>query len=217
MKIALFGSPGVGKGTYAAKLEAIYHMPHIATGDLFRAEIKQQTELGKKAKEYIDKGALVPDEITTGMLKNRLDKEDCQNGFLLDGFPRTVKQAEALEGITTLDAIINYFADDEVIIQRLSGRRLCKKDGSIYHITNVPPKQENICDKCSGELYQRDDDKPEAIKERLEVYRTQTKPVLEYYQTKGIVHRVDANTSISEPNNHIIEDTQKILDNLKEE
>tara|TARA_Y100000310_G_scaffold242744_1_gene246950 strand:- start:322 stop:975 length:654 start_codon:yes stop_codon:yes gene_type:complete len=217
MKIALFGSPGVGKGTYASKLEEIYHIPHISTGDLFRAEIKKQTELGKKVEEYIGKGALVPDEITIGILKNRLDKGDCQNGFLLDGFPRTVKQAEALEGITTLDAIINYFADDKVIIQRLSGRRLCQKDGSIYHITNAPPKQEGICDKCGGELYQRNDDKPEAIEERLEVYRTQTKPVLEHYQNKGIVHRVDANTSITDPNNHIIEDTQKILDNFKED
>tara|TARA_Y100000310_G_C20445498_1_gene698191 strand:+ start:90 stop:743 length:654 start_codon:yes stop_codon:yes gene_type:complete len=217
MKIALFGSPGVGKGTYASKLKEIYNIPHISTGDLFRAEIKQQTELGKKAKEYMDKGALVPDEITIGMLKNRLDKQDCQNGFLLDGFPRTVEQAEALDKITTLDAIINYFADDKVIIQRLSDRRLCRKCGAIYNLKNVPPKQEGICDKCGGEIYQRDDDKPKSIKERLEVYRTQTKPVLEYYEKKGLLQKVDANTSITDPNNHIIEDTQKILDNLKGE
>lgn len=215
MKVALFGSPGVGKGTYAARLREDNKLLHISTGDLFRAEVKESTPLGKEAKKYMDAGKLVPDEVTIGMLKKRIAQKDAKNGFLLDGFPRTVEQAEALDTITKLDAVVNYIAKDETIIQRLSGRRICKKCAAIYHIKNVPTKKPGICDKCGGEVYQRDDDLPESVKKRLVVYHSQTKPVLDYYKNKKILYEVDANLDISDPKAHIVEDTQDILNKFK--
>ncbi|MFH1054432.1 MAG: adenylate kinase [Candidatus Woesearchaeota archaeon] len=217
LNTVLFGSPGVGKGTYTQILRDIYSLPHISTGDLFRDNIKNNTKLGIKAKKYMDKGELVPDEITTNMLKERLENDDAEDGFFLDGFPRTLPQAKELDKITKIDAVINYIADDEVIINRLSGRRICRNCGYIFHVKNVPPKKEGICDKCRGKLYQRDDDKPEAIKERLEEYRKKTKPVLDFYNKKGIVHQIDANKDINDPEAHIIEDTQEALEKLMNE
>ncbi len=215
MKLILIGSPGVGKGTYASRLQAIYHIPNISTGDLFRTEAKQNTPLGKQAKKYMVAGDIVPDDITIEMLKKRIKLPDAKKGFMLDGFPRTIPQAEALNKITKIDAAINYVADDKVIIGRLSGRRTCRKCGSIYHIKNIPTKKEGICDKCGGEIYQRDDDKPAAIKERLKVYHEKTKPVLAFYKKEGILHEVDANIDANDPKFHVIEDTQKILNKIK--
>jgi adenylate kinase len=190
MKIVLLGSPGVGKGTYANVMKDKLGVPHISTGDLFRENIKKETDLGLRAKKYMDLGELVPDEITTGMLKERISGE---RGFLLDGYPRTIPQAESLAVMTEIDLVLNFVADDEVIIQRLSGRRICKKCGTIFHTVNLPPKKEGVCDSCGGELYQRDDDKPEAIKERLEIYREKTAPLVKYYQEKGLLHTVKVN------------------------
>lgn len=202
MKIILLGSPGVGKGTYAAAMKTKLNIPHISTGDLFRENIKSQTELGKKAEEYVNKGDLVPDEITIGMLKQRIKGE---KGFLLDGFPRTIPQADALSQITGIDVVINFVADDEVIIQRLSGRRICRKCGAIFHTKNIIPKKEGVCDKCQGELYQRDDDKPEKIKERLKVYQEKTEPLINYYQEKGLLKTVKVNEDFSTHSKEILE------------
>mgnify|MGYP002640079980 CR=1 FL=1 len=194
MKIIALGSPGVGKGTYATEIVQKYGMLHISTGQIFRENIKGGTELGLKAKGYIDAGKLVPDEVTIDLVKDRLGKDDCKNGgFLLDGFPRTIPQAEALSGFCEMDMVINFKADPEVIIQRLSGRRVCKKCGATFHAVNIKPKQEGICDACGGELYQRDDDKPEAIKQRLIVYEEQTAPLIGYYKEKGILKEITIN------------------------
>ena len=205
MKIVLLGSPGVGKGTYAAAMKTKLNIPHISTGDLFRENIKNQTELGKKAEEYVKSGDLVPDEITIGMLKERLEKQDAQNGFLLDGFPRTIPQADALEKITHIDLVLNFVADHEVIIYRLSGRRICKNCGAIYHIKNIKPKVEGVCDKCGGELYQREDEKPDVIKERLKVYGEKTAPLIQYYEKKGMLKTVKVNEDFSTHSKEILE------------
>jgi len=194
MRMIALGSPGVGKGTYAAEIIKKYSILHISTGDLFRENIKGQTELGKKAKEFIDQGQLVPDEVTIGMVKERLGREDIkEKGFYLDGFPRTIPQADALAGFSEIDLVLNYKADKEVIIQRLSGRRICKSCGAIFHMLNIKPKTEGICDNCGGELYQRDDDQEEAIKERLKTYEEKTAPLIGYYQEKGLLKEVSVN------------------------
>jgi adenylate kinase len=185
MNIILFGSQGVGKGTYAQILRENYNIPHISTGDLFREEIAKKTDAGKKIERYVKTGELVPDEITIEVLKKRLDKADAKKGYLLDGFPRTLEQAEALERITRIDRVFHYYADKEVIVQRLSGRVICRKCGYIYNLKNAPTKKPGICDKCGGETYQRDDDKPEAIRERLELFKKKTMPLLDYYRKKG--------------------------------
>ncbi len=188
------GSPGVGKGTYTQDLVKILGLVHISSGDLFRENIKNSTPLGKKAKEFIDKGQLVPDEITIGMVKDRLSKLDAQEkGFILDGFPRTVPQAEALSTVTTLDKVINFFADREVIVQRISGRIICRKCGRIFHLINLPPKTKGICDACNGDLYQRDDDKPEAVRSRLDAYEKQSAPLLDYYSKQNLIREVVVN------------------------
>ncbi|MEM4397483.1 MAG: adenylate kinase [Candidatus Woesearchaeota archaeon] len=181
MNIIFLGAPGTGKGTQARLLSEELKIPHISTGDIFRENIKNQTELGKKASEFINKGLLVPDEITNEMIKERLKKEDCKNGFILDGYPRTIAQADFLKKITRIDKIINFELDDDEIIKRISGRRTCLNCNSVYNIYSAKPKKENICDKCGFELKQRDDEKPEVVKKRLEVYREQTKPLLNYY------------------------------------
>ncbi len=214
MKIVFLGSPGVGKGTYTAKVVEKYGLIHISTGDIFRENIKGNTELGVEAKSYLDSGALVPDQVTINMVKDRLSKPDIEKGYILDGFPRTIPQANALGEFEKVDLVINFVADEKIILQRLGGRRICKQCGAVFHVTNIPPKQEGICDKCNGELYQRDDDKEEAIKERLKVYNEQTQPLVEYYSEKGLLKTVDANSSIIDD---IVVNLVPILDEIKGE
>ncbi|MAG78428.1 adenylate kinase [archaeon] len=214
MNIILIGGPSVGKGTYATRLKKIYNIPHISTGDLFRENINNQTELGKTAQGYIDQGNLVPDEVTIEMVKDRLSKEDAQNGYLLDGFPRTIPQAQALEEFTKVDKVLSFTAEESVILSRIAGRRICKGCGAIFHLKNLPPKQEGICDKCGEELYQRPDEKEEAVKQRLETFHNVTKPVLEFYKEKGLLAEIDANLDINNSNFHVIEDCQEVLNKL---
>ena len=197
------GPPGVGKGTQAVKLSQKYGIPHISTGDALREAVARKTEIGLKAKSYMDKGTLVPDKVVIGIIRERLARDDCRSGFILDGFPRTVKQAEALDEIlkamgVELDAVLNVEAPDGVIIERLSGRRTCRSCGRVYHIIYVPPKREGVCDVCGGELYQRDDDKPEAIARRLQVYKEQTAPLIEYYEDRGKLRRIDGSKSVDD-------------------
>jgi adenylate kinase len=186
LRIVMLGGPGAGKGTISKMLRDHYDIPQISTGDLLRETIKEETELGRRAKSYMDQGTLVPDDIVLELLKERLSQPDAENGFILDGYPRNISQAKALERITQLDFIFNLQASEATIIQRLSGRRTCRKCGAIFHVTNIPPKQEGICDKCGGELFQRDDDKPATIRERLKTYENQTKPLLDFWQDKII-------------------------------
>ena len=194
--IILLGAPGAGKGTQAVNIAKEFGIPHISTGDIFRANIKNQTELGMKAKSYMDKGALVPDDITIGMLLDRIVDNDCKNGFVLDGFPRTIPQAESLKAALSLqDARIDHAIDievpDEVITKRMGGRRSCPKCGGTYHIAFNPPKQEGICDNCGTELVQRADDKPETVLERLKTYHDQTQPLIDFYRNEGVLTEVD--------------------------
>lgn len=196
MKIIMLGAPGAGKGTQAKMIAAKYNIPHISTGDIFRANIKNNTELGKKAKEYMDQGLLVPDELTCDLVTDRIQQDDCVNGFILDGFPRTIPQAEALDkALTGLGQAMDYAIDvdvpDENIVNRMSGRRACLKCGATYHIVTIPPKQEGICDNCGSEIVQRDDDKPETVQKRLQVYHDQTQPLIDFYNNKGILKSVD--------------------------
>ncbi|MBW2971996.1 adenylate kinase [Candidatus Woesearchaeota archaeon] len=191
--IILIGAPNAGKGTYSASLIKKYNIPHISTGDMFREAMKNKTPVGLEAKKYIDEGNLVPDEVTIKLVKERLSQPDCKDGFILDGFPRTLAQAEALDKITEITNVIMLDVREEVIIQRVSGRIQCRKCGAIFHKTNLPPKKEGVCDKCGGELYTRDDDKPEAVRERLVIFAKQTEPLVDYYEKKGIVGHVDAN------------------------
>ena len=192
MNIIMLGAPGAGKGTFSAFLEERYDIPHIATGDIFRENIKNNTELGQKAKSYMDQGLLVPDELVVSLVADRLSADDCKKGFILDGFPRTLVQAEALkETGATIDYAINIEAPDQFIVDRMSGRRVCKGCGASYHLVNVPPKKEGICDVCGGELIQRDDDAPETVAKRLEVYHNETQPLIDYYEKEGVLKGVD--------------------------
>ena len=196
MKIIMLGAPGAGKGTQAKKIAEKYQIPHISTGDIFRANIKGGTELGMKAKTFMDQGMLVPDEITIGMLMDRIGQEDCINGYVLDGFPRTITQAESLtkalaERGEKVDYAINVDVPDENIINRMSGRRACLGCGATYHITFNPPVKEGICDTCGQELVLRDDDKPETVKKRLDVYHQQTQPLIDYYKNAEVLAEVD--------------------------
>lgn len=196
MKLIIMGPPGAGKGTQAALIKTTLNIPHISTGDMFREAIKNQTALGVEAKKYIDKGELVPDSVTIGLVKERLSNDDCQKGFLLDGFPRTIPQAEALDKILQelniqLDAVINIAVDDSVLIDRIVGRRVCPKCKAGYHITNLKSKVEGICDVCGEHLVQRKDDTEETVKNRLNVYANQTKPLLEYYESFGLVKTIN--------------------------
>jgi len=199
----MLGAPGAGKGTQAKKVAKKYNIPHISTGDIFRADIKEGTELGKRAKEYMDKGELVPDDITIGMLLDRIHKADCKDGFVLDGFPRTIPQAKSLsEALSKLnekiDYAINIDVPDDSIITRMSGRRACLSCGSTYHIKYSAPKKENICDNCGSELVIRDDDKPETVKKRLDVYHKQTQPLIDYYDNENILANVDGTKDMEE-------------------
>lgn len=196
MKIIMLGAPGAGKGTQAKMIADKYSVPHISTGDIFRANIKNGTELGMEAKKYMDQGLLVPDELTVKILLDRVAADDCKNGYVLDGFPRTIPQAEVLDkALTELGDKIDYAIDvdvpDENIVKRMSGRRACLACGATYHIEHVPPKQEGICDRCGKELVLRDDDKPETVLNRLKVYHDQTQPLIEFYSNKGVLKTVD--------------------------
>ena len=209
MKIIMLGAPGAGKGTQAKMIAEKFDIPHISTGDIFRANIKNGTELGKKAKEYMDKGQLVPDELTVEILLDRVAADDCKNGYVLDGFPRTIPQADVLDKELTklgdkVDFAINVDVPDENIVRRMSGRRACLKCGATYHIEHIPPKKEGICDTCGSELVQRDDDKPETVQNRLTVYHEQTQPLIEYYDKKNILKTVDGTKDMQEVFNNIV-------------
>ncbi len=203
MIIILLGAPGVGKGTQAQLISKEFSIPQISTGDILRNEVKMGTPLGKEAKGYMDKGALVPDDIIIRMMENRIRQDDCKRGFILDGFPRTVAQAEAFDEMLkknglTLDRVILIDVPEEEIIERLTGRRVCPKCGAVYHIKNNPPKNDNLCDKCGVELVQRDDDKREVVENRLKVYRESTMPLIDYYTKTGKLVKVDGRGSIEE-------------------
>ncbi len=203
MKIIMLGAPGAGKGTQAKMIADKYSVPHVSTGDIFRANIKNGTELGMEAKKYMDQGLLVPDELTVKILLDRVAQEDCKNGYVLDGFPRTIPQAKVLDGeLEKLGESIDYAIDvdvpDENIINRMSGRRACLSCGATYHIAHVPPKQDGICDRCGKELVLRDDDKPETVKNRLEIYHEQTQPLIDFYTEKGVLKTVDGTVPMNE-------------------
>jgi len=201
MKIVMLGAPGAGKGTQADKIAEKYNIPHISTGDIFRSNIKAGTELGKKAKSFIDQGLLVPDEVTIGMLLDRIHEADCENGYILDGFPRTIPQAESLtaalkENGEAIDFALDVEVPDANIVNRMAGRRACLKCGATYHTEFAAPKKEGICDKCGSDLVLRDDDKPETVQKRLEVYHEQTHPLIDYYKKKGVLHAIDGTLSM---------------------
>ncbi|MCY7570117.1 adenylate kinase [Bacillus safensis] len=203
MNLVLMGLPGAGKGTQAERIVDDYGIPHISTGDMFRAAMKEETQLGLEAKSFIDKGELVPDEVTIGIVRERLGKNDCEQGFLLDGFPRTVAQAEALEEILkdlgrTIDYVINIKVDKDALMERLTGRRICKNCGATYHLVFNPPAKENVCDKCGGDLYQRADDNAETVSTRLEVNLKQTEPLLNFYSEKGYLANIDGAKHIND-------------------
>lgn len=209
MKIIMLGAPGAGKGTQAKKIASKYSIPHISTGDIFRANIKNGTELGKKAKTYMDQGLLVPDELVVDLVVDRVAADDCANGYVLDGFPRTIPQAEALDAALekmgeAMDYAINVEVPDENIVKRMSGRRACVACGTTYHIEHIPPKTEGICDTCGKELVLRDDDKPETVLKRLNVYHEQTQPLIDYYTGKGTLKEVDGTKDMSEVFDEIV-------------
>ena len=217
MNLVLMGLPGAGKGTQAEKIVEHYDIPHISTGDMFRAAIKEGTQLGLKAKSFMDQGNLVPDEVTIGIVSERLNKQDCENGFLLDGFPRTVAQAEALETITKelnkqIDYVINIDVDQSILMERLTGRRICKDCGATYHLVFNPPAKEGVCDKCGGELYQRADDNAETVSTRLSVNVKQSQPLLDFYQEKGYLRNINGNQDI----NIVFEDVRQLLAGVKQ-
>ena len=201
MKIIMLGAPGAGKGTQAKKIADKYQIPHISTGDIFRANIKEGTELGKKAKSYMDQGLLVPDELTLELIMDRFQNPDCANGYVLDGFPRTIPQAEALTAALekngeTIDYAINVEVPDENIVARMSGRRACLACGATYHVVYAPTKEEGLCDRCGEKLVLRDDDKPETVKKRLDVYHSQTQPLIDYYTKQGKLVEVDGTQNV---------------------
>jgi adenylate kinase len=209
------GLPGAGKGTQADKIVQKYNIPHISTGDMFRAAIKGETELGLQAKSFMDKGELVPDEVTIGIVRERLSKDDCEKGFLLDGFPRTVAQAEALESILAglnkkIDFVINIDVDKDILMERLTGRRICKDCGATYHLVFNPPANAGVCDRCGGELYQRADDNESTVQNRLDVNIKQTKPLLDFYETKGYLRNINGQQEISK----VFTDLDHLLEGL---
>ncbi len=203
LRAVLLGPPGAGKGTQAVRLVEKYEIPHISTGDIFRKNIKEGTELGKKAQEYMNAGALVPDELVVDLVKDRLQQDDCKNGFLLDGFPRTIFQAEKLDEFLSesnqkMDIVINLKVEKEALIKRLTGRRVCKDCGASYHIVNIPPKKEGVCDICGGELIQRKDDNIETVENRINVYEEQTAPLIGYYKEAGSLVDFNGEASLDE-------------------
>lgn len=216
MNIILMGLPGAGKGTQASEIVKKFPIPHISTGDMFRKAIKDETDLGKEAKSYMDRGELVPDEVTVGIVKERISEDDAKKGFLLDGFPRTIEQAEALNDIMqelgrSIDAVINIEVPEEELMNRLTGRRICETCGTTYHLVFNPPKVDGVCDLDGGKLYQREDDNPETVANRLNVNVKQSKPILSYYQDKGVLENIDGSKDIKEVTSDVI----NILDDLK--
>ena len=201
MNIILLGAPGAGKGTEASRIVDSYKLPHISTGDIFRENIKNETPIGLQAKSYIDKGLLVPDEVTCKIVEERISREDCKNGYMLDGFPRTIAQAEALDKITKLDLVINIDVDHSLLLNRLCGRRVCKDCGESYHVSRL--NGETKCARCGGDLYQRKDDNPETVQSRLDVYNAQTAPLIEYYEKKGILFNVCGDGSPEEAHEQV--------------
>jgi len=212
LKAIIFGAPGSGKGTYASRLQAQLGVEVIATGDIFRELLKEDSELGRKVKVYVEKGLLVPDEIVVEILKQRLSKIPKGKGFILDGYPRTLEQAKILEGITKIDVILLLDVPDWIIIERLSSRRICRNCGTVYNIRFLKPKVEGICDKCGGPLYQRSDDNPEVIKKRLQVYQEQTRPLLEYFKAKKVPFVASSTPTLDTPPELIVD---KIIAELK--
>lgn len=215
MNIILMGLPGAGKGTQASEIVKKYPIPHISTGDMFRKAIKEETDLGKEAKSYMDRGELVPDEVTIGIVRERLAEEDAKKGFLLDGFPRTVEQADALNEILSdlnrkVDAVINIEVEEEELMNRLTGRRICEVCGTTYHLVFNPPKVEGVCDLDGGKLYQREDDNPETVANRLSVNVKQTKPLLDFYENQGVLKNIDGSRQID----NVTEDVIQILESL---
>lgn len=215
MNIILMGLPGAGKGTQASEIVKKYPIPHISTGDMFRKAIKEETDLGKEAKSYMDRGELVPDEVTIGIVRERLAEEDAKKGFLLDGFPRTVEQADALNEILSdlnrnVDAVINIEVAEEELMNRLTGRRICEVCGTTYHLVFNPPKVEGVCDLDGGKLYQREDDNPETVANRLSVNVKQTKPLLDFYENQGVLKNIDGSRQID----NVTEDVIQILESL---
>ncbi len=209
MKIIMLGAPGAGKGTQAKQIAEKYGIPHISTGDIFRANIKNNTELGRKAKEFMDQGLLVPDELTCDLVMDRIAEDDCKNGFVLDGFPRTIPQAEALDAALAktgqkMDFAIDVDVADENIVNRMGGRRACLNCGATYHIVSIPTKQEGICDKCGNPVVLRDDDKPETVQRRLTVYHEQTQPLIAYYKKQGILKSVDGSQPMEKVFSNIV-------------
>jgi adenylate kinase len=195
VRLIFLGAPGAGKGTLASKVGETYGIPQVSTGDLFRAAVKKGSELGRQAQGIMQRGELVPDGVTVALVRERLGAEDARTGFVLDGFPRTIAQADALQQFQVIDAVINFQVSDDLVIRRLSGRRVCRTCAAIYHVENMPPKVEGRCDRCGGELYTRDDDMIEAISNRLRVYKEQTEPLIRYYREKGLLHDIDASHS----------------------
>jgi len=209
MRLILLGAPGAGKGTQAVILAEEFKVPHISTGDIFRNNIKNGTELGKKAKEYMDKGLLVPDEITIEIVKDRLKQDDCKDGFILDGFPRTIPQAEYLDKVLNelnapLDKVLNISVSDEIIVDRMSGRRTCTSCGASYHVINNPPKKEGVCDNCGADIIQRADDKEETVKQRLKTYHEQTEPLIDYYKKQGKLVTVNGENKIDDTKKEVL-------------
>ncbi len=205
MKLIFLGPPGAGKGTLATLVSKERGIPQISTGDMFREAIKKESELGKKVKAILASGELVPDEVTVDLVKERLAQPDAKNGYILDGFPRTIPQAEALEKFQKLDAVVDFAIDDELVIKRLSGREVCKNCGAIYHVTNMPSRVKGVCDKCGGPTYTRPDDTMESIRNRLSVYRKQTAPLIEFYRTRKLLKEIDSSTSPEDTNRQIKE------------
>jgi len=203
MRLILLGPPGAGKGTQAKRLIERYGIPQISTGDILRAAVRDGTDLGRKAKQYMDAGKLVPDEVVIGIIEERLQQPDCAKGFILDGFPRTVAQADALNRVLAnlgqaIDHVVSIEVPDEELVERLTGRRTCRGCGAMYHVKFSPPKAQGVCDKCGGELYQRDDDREETIRARLKVYHEQTAPLVEYYEKAGLLRRIPGQGSVDE-------------------
>lgn len=214
MNIILIGPPGVGKGTYGDRIKEKYHLLKIATGDMFRAAVAEGTELGKIAQGYMSRGEFVPDGITIGIVRERIAQPDARKGVMFDGFPRTVAQADALNQLVDIDAVLNFDASDDVIIGRASGRRVCPNCQAIFHIRNIPPKQEGICDHCRHKLILRDDDKEATVRQRLKTFRQQTQPLIDYYGKKGVLHTIDASRP-TEKIPLIMEDCFSVLDSMR--
>ncbi len=211
--LILLGPPGAGKGTQAERISEIYGIPHLSTGDIFRDNLKRGTELGLKAKEYMDRGELVPDEVVIGIVRSRLAEPDCEKGFVLDGFPRTVAQADALKGMLAemgkpIHHVLNIQVPDETVVERLTARRTCRSCGAVYHLRFNPPREEGKCDACGGELYVRDDDREETVRTRLEEYRAKTQPLIEYYRAEGLLRDIEGGASMEE----VLSSIRKVLE-----